>query len=122
MVRHGRYSIREIFNVNGIYGQWNWRGLVAYTVGFAAMIPFVSTGFYMGPIARLLQGADVAMLVGLPVSAVIYLLACRSMDIETELRQVAIADRDLEPGAAAARSISSDVEMPTGRMGYQSRR
>jgi len=122
VVRHGRYSIREIFNVNGIYGQWNWRGLVAYTVGFAAMIPFVSTGFYMGPIARLLQGADVAMLVGLPVSAVIYLLACRSMDIETELRQVAIADRDLEPGAAAARSISSDVEMPTGRMGYQSRR
>jgi len=122
VVRHGRYSIREIFNVNGIYGQWNWRGLVAYTVGFAAMIPFVSTGFYMGHIARLLQGADVAMLVGLPVSAVIYLLACRSMDIETELRQVVIADRDLEPGAAAARSISSDVEMPTGRIGYQSRR
>ena len=122
VVRHGRYSIREIFNVNGIYGQWNWRGLVAYTVGFAAMIPFVSTGFYMGHIARLLQGADVAMLVGLPVSAVIYLLACRSMDIETELRQVVIADRDLEPGAAAGRSISSDVEMPTGRIGYQSRR
>jgi len=122
VVRHGQYSIREIFNVNGIYGQWNWRGLVAYTVGFAAMIPFVSTGFYMGPIARLLQGADVAMLVGLPVSAVIYLLACRSMDIETEMRQVVIADQDLEPGAAAARSISSDVEMPTGRMGYQSRR
>jgi len=122
VVRHGQYSIREIFNVNGIYGQWNWRGLVAYTVGFAAMIPFVSTGFYMGPIARLLQGADVAMLVGLPVSAVIYLLACRSMDIETEMRQVVIADQDLEPGAAAARSISSDVEMPTARIGYQSRR
>jgi purine-cytosine permease-like protein len=107
LVRHGRYSIREIFNVKGIYGQWNWRGLIAYTVGFAAMIPFFSTQFYMGPIARLWQGADVAMLVGLPVSAVIYLLACRSMDLETELRQVAIADRDLEPGPAG-RPISSD--------------
>jgi nucleobase:cation symporter-1, NCS1 family len=100
LVRHGRYSIREIFNVNGIYGQWNWRGLIAYAVGFGAMIPFFSTGFYMGPIARQMQGADVAMLIGLPVSAIAYLLACRSLDLETERRQVACADRDLEPAAA----------------------
>ncbi len=109
VVRHGRYSIREIFNVDGIYGQWNWRGLVAYGVGFAAMIPFFSTGFYVGPIARVLHGADVAMLVGLPVSALIYTVACRSLDLETELRQVVIADRDLEPGPAVAGSISVDV-------------
>jgi purine-cytosine permease-like protein len=100
LVRQGRYSIREIFNVNGIYGQWNWRGLSAYAVGFAAMIPFFSTGFYMGPVARQLQGADLAMLVGLPVAAVTYLWACRSMDLEAELRQVVIADRDLERGPA----------------------
>jgi NCS1 family nucleobase:cation symporter-1 len=100
LVRHGRYSIREIFNVNGIYGQWNWRGLTAYAVGFGAMIPFFSTDFYMGPIAVRMHGADVAMLVGLPVSAITYLVACRSLDLETELRQVANADRDLEPPAA----------------------
>ena len=105
LVRHGQYSIREIFNVNGIYGQWNWRGLIAYAVGFGAMIPFFSTGFYVGPIARQMQGADVAMLIGLPVSAITYLLACRSLDLETEMRQVAIADRDLEP-TAAQRSAS----------------
>jgi nucleobase:cation symporter-1, NCS1 family len=105
LVRHGHYSIREIFNVNGIYGQWNWRGLIAYAVGFGAMTPFFSTGFYMGPIARQLQGADVAMLLGLPVSAITYLLACQSLDLETEMRQVASADRDLEP-TAAQRSAS----------------
>jgi NCS1 family nucleobase:cation symporter-1 len=97
LVRHGRYSIREIFNTNGIYGQWNWRGLVAYAVGFASMIPFFSTGFYRGPVARLLGGADVAMLVGLPVSGAIYLLACRSLDLQSEMRFIEIADRGLEP-------------------------
>jgi purine-cytosine permease-like protein len=100
LVRHGRYSIREIFNVNGIYGQWNWRGLTAYAVGFGAMIPFFSTGFYLGPFARLMGGADVAMLVGLPVAAITYLIACRSLDLATEMRQVALADRDLEPQVA----------------------
>jgi NCS1 family nucleobase:cation symporter-1 len=100
LVRHGRYSIREIFKVNGIYGQWNWRGLIAYTVGFGAMIPFFSTGFYVGPVAMLMHGADVSMLVGLPVSAITYLIACRSLDLETELRQVASADKDLEPPTA----------------------
>jgi purine-cytosine permease-like protein len=101
LVRHGRYSIREIFNVNGIYGRWNWRGLTAYTVGFVAMVPFFNTGFYTGPIARYFHGADVAMLVGLPVAALVYLLACRSLDLETEQRLVAWADRDLEPGSAS---------------------
>jgi purine-cytosine permease-like protein len=96
LVRHGRYSIREIFNANGIYGQWNWRGLIAYAVGFAAMIPFFSTGFYCGPVAQLLGGADVAMLVGLPVSGAVYLLACRSLDLASEMQCVAIADYGLD--------------------------
>ena len=64
------------------------------------MIPFFSTGSYMGPMATQMHGADVAMLVGLPVSAITYLLTCRSLDLKTELRQVATADRDLEPPAA----------------------
>ena len=96
-VRHGSYSIREIFSQDGMYGQWNWRGLVAYAVGFAAMIPFFSTSFYIGPVARLIGGADLAMVIGLPVSAIVYLLACRSLDLAAQ-RSVAIeADRGLDP-------------------------
>ena len=98
-VRRGLYSVREIFNPNGMYGRWSWRGLVAYFGGFAAMIPFFSTGFYTGPVARALGGADVAMLVGLPVSAAIYLLACRSLDLAREARIIAVADRGLDPDA-----------------------
>jgi len=98
-VRRGQYSIREIFNPNGLYGRWSWRGLLAYFGGFAAMIPFFSTGLYRGPVATALGGADIAMLVGLPVATVIYLLAYRSVDLNRELRLAAVADRGLDPDA-----------------------
>jgi nucleobase:cation symporter-1, NCS1 family len=96
LVRRAHYSIREIFNANGMYGRWNWRGLTAYGLGFAVMIPFFSTGMYTGPIARALGGADLAMLVGLPVAAGAYYLACRSMDLDQDRLRAAAADKGLE--------------------------
>jgi NCS1 nucleoside transporter family len=100
LVRKGHYSVREIFNAHGMYGRWNWRGLTAYGVGFVAMIPFFSTEMYTGPVARALGGADIAMIVGLPVSALVYIWACRSMDLQTDRRQAHAADIGLDPSAA----------------------
>jgi len=97
VLRKGHYSIREIFNPNGMYGRWNWRGLLAYGVGFVVMIPCFSTGLYTGPVARALGGADIAMLVGLPVAAVVYLLTCRSIDFESDRSRAVAADVGLEP-------------------------
>ena len=99
LVRKGHYSVREIFNPRGMYGRWQWRGLLAYGAGFAAMVPFFSTDQYTGPAARAFGGVDVSMLVGLPVAAGIYLLACRSIDIEADRRTAAVADAGLEPSA-----------------------
>jgi NCS1 family nucleobase:cation symporter-1 len=96
LVRKGAYSVREIFNAHGMYGSWNWRGLTAYGVGFVSMIPFFSTGLYTGPVAAALGGADIAMLVGLPVSAFTYILACRSLDLKADLLQARAADVGLE--------------------------
>ena len=97
-VRKGHYSVREIFNPRGMYGRWNWRGLLAYGVGFAAMVPFFSVeGLYVGPVAAALGGADIAMLVGLPVSTVVYLWACRSLDVEADRRRAEAADVGLDP-------------------------
>jgi len=96
MVRKGHYSIREIFNPRGMYGKWNWRGLIAYFIGFVVMIPFFSTGLYMGSIARALGGADIAMLVGLPVAGIVYLIACRSFNIEHDRHLARTADMGLE--------------------------
>jgi hypothetical protein len=37
------------------------------------------------------------MLVGLPVSAAVYLLACRSLDLESDRLHAAAADLGLDP-------------------------
>jgi NCS1 nucleoside transporter family len=99
VVRKGHYSVREIFNPHGMYGRWSWRGLTAYGIGFVVMIPFFSTVHFKGPIAQALGGADVAMLVGLPVSAIVYIWACRSLDLEADRRQAHEADLGLDPDA-----------------------
>ncbi|MGA2778929.1 MAG: cytosine permease [Steroidobacteraceae bacterium] len=106
VVRKGHYSVREIFNPNGMYGRWNWRGLTAYGVGFVAMIPFFSTELYTGPIAKALDGADLAMLVGLPVSSIVYLWACRSMDLDSDRRLAYTADIGLDPDAGPATDVA----------------
>jgi len=100
LIRKGHYSVREIFNSRGMYGRWNWRGLWAYGIGFVAMIPFFSTGLYTGPVAAALGGADIAMLVGLPVSALVYVLACRSLDVHSDRRAALAADHGLDSDAA----------------------
>jgi NCS1 family nucleobase:cation symporter-1 len=96
LVRHGKYAITEIFNPRGIYGRWAWRGVVAYLVGFAAMIPFFSTTFYAGPVAQALGGADISFAVGLVVSGVLYLIFSRGIDHAAE--------------SAARRSSSLELE------------
>lgn len=95
-VRKGRYSIRAMFMADGLYGRWNWRGLVSYALGFAAMVPFFKTSLYTGPVASALGGADISMLIGLPVSAAIYLYLCRNLDLGSEQEQIALLDRNLE--------------------------
>jgi len=104
-VRHGHYSVREIFNPDGIYGRWNWRGIGAYGIGFVAMVPCFSTPIFVGPVARLLGGADVSMLVGLPVSALVYYFACKSIDLVAERAHIAVADAGLEPDDQAAAAL-----------------
>ncbi|WP_135355953.1 cytosine permease [Mycolicibacterium sp. NCC-Tsukiji] len=83
-VRRGHYSIVDIFRPDGIYGRWSWRGLAAYFLGMAAMVPFISLHFYVGPIAKLLGGVDISFLVGLAVSGVAYYVLTRDVDLSDE--------------------------------------
>lgn len=96
VVRKGKYSITEIFNVDGMYGRWNWRGIAAYSLAFASMIPFMYLSFYQGSVATYLGGVDVAFFVGIPVGAVLYWLFCLNQDLSRELSIIAVADRDLD--------------------------
>ena len=82
----------------------HWRQAIWIGVGFIAMIPFFVTDEWKGPIARLLGGADIAMLIGLPVAAGVYLWAYRSFDLAAEERRAQVADAGLDAPAAATGS------------------
>lgn len=100
LVRRGHYSVREMFQRNGMYGLWNWRGLTAYGVTLVIMIPFMNLGFYTGPIAAALGGVDIAFFVGLPLGFVLYWLLSRNVDLAAEMETIERSDRDLDALAA----------------------
>jgi purine-cytosine permease-like protein len=92
-VRHGEYAITDIFRAEGVYGNWSWRGLAAYSIGFVVMIPFFSLPrFFTGPIADKLGGADMSFVVGLVVAGGLYYAFSRSLDRERE-KQARIASQ-----------------------------
>jgi len=101
-VRRGQYAITDIFRVDGVYGAWNWRGLLAYALGLAAEIPFMVlfpiAGFsYTGPIpAHLTSGVDYSWIVGLVVSGLVYWVLSRSLDRSAERAAIEASDRQLE--------------------------
>ena len=99
LVRRGKYAIAEIFNPRGIYGRWAWRGMVAYLIGFVAMIPFFYTSFYVGPVSAALGGADISFVIGLIVSGGLYLLFSRNLDHAAEAEARVRSELELE-GAA----------------------
>ncbi|MEW1862098.1 MULTISPECIES: cytosine permease [unclassified Streptomyces] len=86
VVRRGHYAIAEIFKPHGIYGRWGWRGIIAYLVGFGAMVPFFSVGtLFTGPAAKALNGADISLFIGLPVSGLLYWWLARTIDVAAEI-------------------------------------
>jgi len=107
-VRHSRYAIAQILAPSaGIYGRWGREGLISYVVGLLAMVPFISTTVFTGPVADALGGADISFLVGLPVAGVCYYLLTRNQDRSHEMALVneerrrggPAFDRPLEPAA-----------------------
>jgi NCS1 nucleoside transporter family len=107
VVRRGHYAVEEIFKPDGIYGRWGWRGIVAYMVGFAAMVPFFSTPSFTGPVAKAIGDADLSMFIGLPVSGILYLVLARSIDVDAEAR---LAEQEAERVERFARAHRSPAE------------
>lgn len=72
VIRHGSYSIDQLFQLDGIYGRFRWRALAIYMFSIVCQIPFMSLSFYVGPFARMV-GADIAWIPGLIIPTVLYL-------------------------------------------------
>jgi purine-cytosine permease-like protein len=100
IVRRGHYAIAEIFKPNGMYGRWGWRGVLAYLIGFGAMVPFFNVGtLFEGAAAKALGGADISFFVGLPIAGGLYYLFSRSIDVAAETRVAEAEAAELERAA-----------------------
>lgn len=94
-IRHGHYAITHLFKPDGIYGQWSPRGMIAYAIGIAVMIPFmVLPGLYTGPLVDSLGGSDIAWLIGLLVPGVVYWMS--APPVGHEAAAIAESERELE--------------------------
>ncbi|MDV6271546.1 purine-cytosine permease family protein [Rhodococcus globerulus] len=95
-VRRGEYAITDMFTPQGVYGGWSWRGILAYFLGFAVMIPFAVLPFYTGPVGEWLGGIDLSWLAGLLASSAAYYLFTRRLDRAAEKRAVSVSNSQLE--------------------------
>jgi len=108
-VRHGHYSITDLFRRDGIYGVWSRRGLIAYGVGFAVEIPFMVLlnpfslkSYYTGPLANQLNSVDISWIISAVVTAVVYILLTRNLDVSAEQAAIEQSERDLRSRAGTA--------------------
>lgn len=102
LVRHGDYSIIDIFKPNGIYGVWSGRGLVTYFATVLVMTPFMAllpdasgTAPYTGFLAVELDYVDYSALVGLMFASIVYYLLARGRDVAAEESAIAESEREL---------------------------
>jgi nucleobase:cation symporter-1, NCS1 family len=77
IIKKGRYDVKSFFTPRGIYGGWRWVAIVPYLVALAAQVPFLDQTLYVGPMVKILGGADISWIVGWVVAGAGYLLACR---------------------------------------------
>jgi purine-cytosine permease-like protein len=95
-VRKGHYAITDFFTPNGIYGAWDWRGIAAYLIGFAASVPFFDlAGVYEGPIAHALGDVDISWAPGLAVAGIVYYIFTRSLNLAAERPEIEASARRL---------------------------
>lgn len=71
LVRKGQYSVKDMYDVDGIYGRYNPTTLTIFFIAVAVQIPFMNLSFYQGFIAKAV-GADISWIPSLLVPGVLY--------------------------------------------------
>lgn len=83
LVKRGRYSIPDFFDVHGMYGSIKWKTIAVYLGTIGVEVPFMNSAIYVGPLPKYMGGADISWLVGLVVaSTTYYLVADRTVPSE----------------------------------------
>ncbi len=97
LVRKERYNVAQLFLKDGEYGRFSAGAFMAYLLGVLIQIPFMNSPLYVGPIANLMGGAEVAWLIGLVVAGGIYYVTSASIrrQLATQASTVSAAARVL---------------------------
>lgn len=78
LVCHGIYDVESFFRQDGgIYGRFNKLAIFSYLFGIAVQLPFIATPIYTGPVASMLEGADISWIVGLVMTSIVYYVGCK---------------------------------------------
>jgi nucleobase:cation symporter-1, NCS1 family len=85
IVKKGRYDVKSFFSPSGLYGGWRWVALIPYVIALAAQVPFIDQTLYVGPMVKVLGGADISWLVGFVVAGAGYLVAIRITGGQTQI-------------------------------------
>jgi NCS1 family nucleobase:cation symporter-1 len=101
-VRRGRYAITHLDRPDGVYGAWSWRGILAYVLGLAAIVPFANLTFFQGPAVSALNGIDLSWVVGIIVTSVVYFAATRSLDLSRDEQAISESNAELQALGLAA--------------------
>jgi len=72
LISKEKVDIPALYDATGRYGAYNWTALGCYILGVVVQIPFLNQPLYEGPIARMLDDADISWAVSLVVTAVVY--------------------------------------------------
>ncbi|MFJ8235393.1 purine-cytosine permease family protein [Ureibacillus sp. NPDC094379] len=72
------YHHSEYEKKNGIFKEFNKKTIAVYLITILIQIPFLNTEIYVGPVAKAINGVDIAWIVGIIVSATLYIVLTRS--------------------------------------------
>jgi NCS1 family nucleobase:cation symporter-1 len=91
-----------------------WPALVAFVVGFGAMVPFMNTSIVVGPGARAFHGADIAFYVGFVVTGAVYYLLLRLSEGRLSIGSRPFTSSPARPGTPSLRLLPEGQEEAPG--------
>lgn len=77
-INGSKYDLQALSDPNGRYGRWNFSTIAVYACGVLIELPFISSAFYTGPIARALADSDISWVVGLIATGLLYGFVARN--------------------------------------------
>lgn len=81
LIKKGHYDIDSFFKAGGgVYGRWNKNAMFIYGITMLVEFPFMKTTLYTGPMVAVLQGVDIAWVVGFIFSGYVYYLTNKAKE------------------------------------------